>query len=454
MSDLVAGLHGCDATGSVVICADLTTAPTGSAPLSPIPGVHLLASIPGPAAAVGHACHDALAAELGDLAASGELRPLNEVLHRAADRTRASGVAVHVSTVDRPIVLSGKYAEEQLPDYVREDLYSPHAGSRLDAVAELATLAPSSVYARICLQRVATHDTADEVRSYADSTDRRSEQPTLQELLDNGRISAAGISDALHRPTLPDFVPHPGGEVVIGFDSPDSRFSSCRPRHLLLLPPFELARTVVTNRQYLAFVASTDGPCPGHWVTGNKLWDTSDLPVVMVSWHDAYRYCGWLTDQLRAAGRLAWDEHVLLPSEAEWEYAAGNGRGDPYPWGDTADPGRANIRASGLGEVVAPGRFTPGGDSAAGCQDLIGNVSEWTRSRWGTSGRIPEYRYPYRADDGREANGSSPDARYVIRGGAYHYGTECANSYTRNQMLATQRHPATGFRVVVVRRTG
>ncbi|WP_158632267.1 formylglycine-generating enzyme family protein [Micromonospora sp. Llam0] len=456
MADLIAELHGYDATGSVVICADLTTAPSGSVPLSPIPGVHLLASIPGPTVAVGRTCHDALAAELGDLAASGELRPLNEVLHRAADRARASGVAVHVSALDRPIVLSAKYPEEQLPDYVREDLYSPHAGSRLDAVTELAALAPSSAHARVCLQRVATHDSADEVRSYAESMSRQAEQPTLQELLDNGRISATGISDALHRPALPDFVPHSGGEVVIGLDPPDSRFSSCRPRHLLRLPPFELARTVVTNSQYLAFVAVAGGPCPEHWATGDNLWDEPSLPVVMVSWHDAVRYCDWLTRRLRAVGRLTADQRVVLPSEAEWEYAASNGRGDPYPWGSAADPRgrRTNIRATGLDVVVAPGRFSPQGDSAAGCQDLIGNVSEWTRSRWGTSGRLPTFHYPYQADDGREANGPLPDARYVIRGGAYYYGRECANSYTRNQRLATQRHPATGFRVAVVRRTG
>ncbi|MFV2018948.1 formylglycine-generating enzyme family protein [Micromonospora sp. LOL_023] len=451
--DLVATLHSCSTAENLVICADLTAEPTIAGALPPIPGVHLLTSTVGPSAAAGLTCHDALAAVLGDLAAAGDRRPMNELLRAAAGQARGGGATVQLGEVGRPVLVGSNYAEEQLPDYVREDFYSPHPGSRLDAVTELAALAEGSRFARICLQRAATHDSADEVRGYADSLGRRPEQATLQELLDTGRISPTDLNNALHHPTLPDFVPHPGGDVVIGIDSLDSRFSSCRPRHRLLLPPFTLARTVVTNRQYLAFVASAGGPCPEHWVTGNKLWDSPDLPVVMVSWQDACRYCGWLTDHLQAIGRLAPDERVRLPSEAEWECAAGNGRGDPYPWGDNADPGRANIRATGIGEVVAPGRFSPQGDNAAGCQDLIGNVSEWTRSRWGASGRRPSFHYPYRADDGREANGPSPEARYVIRGGAYHYGTECANSYTRNQMLATQPHPATGFRVAVVRRT-
>ena len=438
------------AAESIVICADLTTGSTGAGPLSPIPGVHLLAASLGPAATAGQTCHDALAAVLGDLAAAGGRRPLNDLLGAAAERARHSGTIVQLSEVDRPVPVGSKYTAEQLPDYVRDDLYSASPGSRLDAVTELAGLATSNEFARICLQRTATHDHDDAVRDYADLMAHRAEQPVLQDLLDSGQLLGEVYDDALRHPALPDFVSHDGGEVVMGIDSPDSRFSPCNPRHRILLPPFELARTVVTNRQYLAFVAAAGVPCPSHWATDDKVWTAPDLPVVMVSWLDAVRYCEWLTRQLQAAGRLAPQKRVALPSEAEWECAAGNGRGDPYPWGDTADPGRANIHATGIGGVVAPGLFSPHGDNVAGCQDLIGNVAEWTRSRWGSAGRQPTFRYPYRAEDGREANGPSPEARYVIRGGAYYYAVSCANSYTRNQMLATQRHPATGFRVAIV----
>ncbi|WP_232236684.1 formylglycine-generating enzyme family protein [Micromonospora globosa] len=136
---------------------------------------------------------------------------------------------------------------------------------------------------------------------------------------------------------------------------------------------------------------------------------------------------------------LASGQRIILPSEAEWEAAAGNSHGDLHPWGDTADPRRANIRATGIGAVVAPGRFSPEGDNQAGRQELIGNVWEWTRSLWGYSGNHPTFGYPYRHDDRRETASTRPGARYVIRGGVFYYATECANSFTRNRMLATDR---------------
>lgn len=85
-----------------------------------------------------------------------------------------------------------------------------------------------------------------------------------------------------------------------------------------------------------------------------------------------------------AQGYAHWDGHHI-PSEFEWEYAARGPRGLDYPWGAHADD--LEVRANG-GHVYAQGERPrtmpvfnyPDGISWIGCFNMLGNVSEWTRS--------------------------------------------------------------------------
>lgn len=333
-----------------------------------------------------------------------------------------------------------------LPSYIRFDLFSADETSRIDAAVELARMTTAGDQgAATELVLLAAHDPAPQVRDYARLQIHPVSQPSLPELGATGRIPE-GVQDAAKKDLfLPDLLPHPGGLVTIGVDAADGQPAD-RPRHTLDLAPFHLGRTPVTNREYLAYVIATGAHCPDHWAWEEDLWDQdADRPVVNVSFHDALRYCHWLTRHLHDTGRLPPSARIVLPSEVEWEAAAGNGRGDRHPWGPDPDPARANIRASGFGRPTPVGRFAPAGNSISGCEDLIGNVWEWTRSTWGTSIRTA-HRYPYDPRDGREAP-NTPGARQVVRGGAFYYATECANSHTRNQMPYESRHPGGGFRV-------
>src|SRR5262249_40864270 len=146
-------------------------------------------------------------------------------------------------------------------------------------------------------------------------------------------------------------------------------------------------------------------------------------PVIGVSWYEAMAYCAWLHQQCsmhgqgvtRVAEPLAallstegWQ--VRLPTEAEWEKAAGwdadTRKQRRYAWGDTWDASKANAVGQ-VGYACAVGVF-PAGAAACGALDMTGNVWEWTLSQYA------EYPYkPYARND------PAGEARRVLRGGAW-----------------------------------
>ena len=107
-----------------------------------------------------------------------------------------------------------------------------------------------------------------------------------------------------------------------------------------------------------------------------------DHPVVHVGWADATAYARW-------AGKE-------LPTEIEWEYAARGGLvGRDFAWGDELAPGGAVLANTWQGpfpwrseDPDGHDRTSPVGSYPAngyGLHDMIGNVWEWTRTRWSVS---------------------------------------------------------------------
>jgi len=280
-----------------------------------------------------------------------------------------------------------------------------------------------------------------------------------------------------------------GGTFLMGSDH---RYPEEAPAHPVRVDGFVIASHPVTNEQFAEFVAAsgyvtvaerpldpadypgapeenlvpgslvftrTPGPVDLRhlsqwwtWTPGaswrhpegprSSIGDRWSHPVVHVAYEDAVAYASWVGG--------------MLPSEAQWEFAARGGLdGAEFTWGDEQRPG-GRIMAntwdgpdfpwrstgeSGFTGTSPVGSFPPNGYELC---DMAGNVWEWTDD-WYTSS------HPQAADTpccvpanprGGPAEGSLdpaqpafPVPRKVIKGGSH----LCADTYCRRYRPAARR---------------
>lgn len=230
-----------------------------------------------------------------------------------------------------------------------------------------------------------------------------------------------------------------GGTFVMGTDPTRidpllERFQTRRrelflaeiPARRVRVDPFLMDRTEVTNGEFQRFVTEHQEWSPGrvppaeqngdylkHWIDGTPPASEGDLPVTFVTWMAAVAYCEW-------QGRR-------LPTEAEWEFAAGGGdEVAEFPWGnEPPDSTRANWSGAGLGRPAAVGSFAP---NAHGLYDMAGNVWEFVDDLWVARG----------GEGNATASSAAAGDRRVIRGGSY--GASAINLRVRYR----DSHPANG----------
>jgi formylglycine-generating enzyme required for sulfatase activity len=270
-----------------------------------------------------------------------------------------------------------------------------------------------------------------------------------------------------------EFCDIPAGPFRMGRDAPDARAYEQPVHECDIAYDYKMARYPVTNAQYQHFVADggyahapywPEAREAGFWENGlfkgwldneprNRAYDfgepfnLANHPVVGVSWYEALAFCRWLAGRMRATGKLPPGWEIRLPGEAEWEKAARGADGRRYPWGETADPGRANLKESGIGQTSAVGCF-PGGASPYGVEEMSGNVWEWTRSLWGKDNEKPSFNYPYDAGDGRENLAASGNELRILRGGAWYSESDAGGCGFRDWYGPCDWYGSAGFRVV------
>jgi formylglycine-generating enzyme required for sulfatase activity/serine/threonine protein kinase len=209
----------------------------------------------------------------------------------------------------------------------------------------------------------------------------------------------------------------PGGTFTMGSGNGDEG-----PRHQVTVGTFQMAKTLVTNKQYKACVEAGACTLPSSYVGGD------DQPVVNVDWSQAKTFSKWV------GGRL--------PSEAEWEYAARSaGKDWEYPWGnEAATCERAVISEGGNGcgrNSTWPVCSKPKGNTKQGLCDMAGNVWEWVQD-W--------YHGSY---NGAPTDGSAWEdtgSGRVYRGGSWNFDAGFARSAYRNNFDPADRYGFLGFR--------
>jgi formylglycine-generating enzyme required for sulfatase activity len=244
---------------------------------------------------------------------------------------------------------------------------------------------------------------------------------------------------ALVFPTPTNMVFIPPGTFRMGSPTNEvDRFDSEGPQTAVTISRgFWMGKYLVTQGDYLSVVGSN----PSYFSTNNGFSDDLTRPVELVSWFDATAYCAQLTQQERAAGRIATNSVYRLPTEAEWEYACRAWTSTRFSYGD--DPGYTSLTnyawySDNSGNLTHPvGQKLP---NPWGLYDMHGNVWEWCQDWWGT----------YSGGIAVDPQGPATGSYRVIRGGDWgRYAGFCRSAYRDSPDDPGSRRGDVGFRAVL-----
>ncbi|MCZ6632178.1 MAG: selenoneine synthase SenA [bacterium] len=249
-----------------------------------------------------------------------------------------------------------------------------------------------------------------------------------------------------------------GGEFLLGAtqDTPFA-FDNEKWAHPVQVAPFAIARSPVTQAEYLAFVEdngytrqelwtqegwewrlSENAEHPVYWRKENGDWLRRHfdqwgslephLPVIHINWYEAQAYCRWANRR--------------LPTEAEWELAAGGENKHRFPWGqNTPTPSEIHMDWQGMGCSEVGAYET--GDSSFGCRQMLGNVWEWTSDTFRP--------YPgFVTDPYVEYSEPWFETRKVLRGGSWATRSRMLWNTWRNFFTPERRDVFAGFRTCAI----
>lgn len=236
------------------------------------------------------------------------------------------------------------------------------------------------------------------------------------------------------------FVEFEGGIQLIGHDGDGFAYDCEGPRHEVLLQPYRLADRLVTNGEWLEFMADggyrdpllwlSDGwaqvvanewGAPLYWRQKADEWRAMSLhgeteldkaaPVTHISYYEADAFARW------AGKRLA--------TEAEWEVAA-----------------RSQVMDGNFMHNASPLRPQPAPAPNGGLRQMFGDCWEWTASAF-----LPFPKFKPAEGAVGEYNGKFMSGQFVLRGGSCATPLGHIRASYRNFFYPQQRWQFTGVRL-------
>jgi formylglycine-generating enzyme required for sulfatase activity len=185
---------------------------------------------------------------------------------------------------------------------------------------------------------------------------------------------------------------------------------------------FYMSNYEITQKQWRSLM----GTAPSYFKGDN-------LPVEQVSWNDTQEFIKKLN--------MNDSSHIYrLPSEAEWEYAAGAGNKTIYYFGDNESElgDYAWYDMNSRQQTHEVGKKKP---NKWGLYDMHGNVWEWVQD-------VYHDNYEGAPADGSAWEGNA--SHRIIRGGSFDYYYGHLSLTSRNDRAPDYRHFDTGFRLVMM----
>ena len=216
-----------------------------------------------------------------------------------------------------------------------------------------------------------------------------------------------------------DMIPIQGGSFMMGSNDGEAYE---KPIHRVTVSDFYMGKTEVTQALWTAVMGNN----PSYFKGDN-------LPVENVSWDDTQEF-------IKKLNRLTGKKY-RLPTEAEWEYAAGGGSNNRTKWAVTdvessvsAYSWHDSNSGSQMHEVASK---LP---NSLGLYDMSGNVWEWCND-W--------YVY-YSSNDQVNPTGETTGSYRVFRGGSWNTYLQYCRVASRSGNKPGNRFSNLGFRLCLV----